>query len=245
MLLRKSGFFSFFIALIQFLLAFAEPEPEIVEYMMECGSPIDARTIYSALMGPYRFTRSGRDLEATYLEILLRTLSPQTARELVNWLLEEGFPKRSLVPLQYATIRGFLRSAQVVMKYGADPKATRENGHIPPNFARDLVNGNIAERMAKIPDTPVWPRPSYGMFTCHYRCSQPTDHKRRCVKGNIRQRTNPNARGREDGKKRDSATLGESLARRLFEHVLIGYDHNTPPTRNPKQNLKGRLYLMF
>jgi hypothetical protein len=47
-----------FIALIQFLLAFAEPEPEIVEYMMECGSPIDARTIYSAVMGHYRFKRS-------------------------------------------------------------------------------------------------------------------------------------------------------------------------------------------
>jgi hypothetical protein len=213
--------------------------------MVECGSPIDVRTIYSALMGPYRFTMSGRDLEATYLEILLRTLSPQTARKLVNWPLGEGFPKRSLVPLQYATIRGFLRSAQVVMKYGADSKATREYGHSPLNFARDLVNGIVAEQRTKIPDTPVWPRLSYGMFTRHYRCNQPTDHKRRCVKGNIRQRTNSNARGCEDGKKRDGATLGESLACRLFEHVLIGYNHNTPPTRNPKQNLKGRFCLMF
>jgi ankyrin repeat protein len=148
-------------------LTFAEPEPEIVQYMVDCGSPIDARTIYSAVMGHYRFKRSERDSKATYLEILLRTLSPETARELVNWPLKDGFQSRSLVPLQYATIRGFLRSTQVLMKYGADPRAKRENGHSPLNFARDLVNVNVAERMTKIPDTPVWPRLSYGMFTCY------------------------------------------------------------------------------
>jgi ankyrin repeat protein len=152
-------------------LAFAEPKPEVVEYMIKGGSPVDARTIYGTLMGHFKGAES--DLKATYLDIILRTLTPETARELANWPLEEPYINRSLVPLQYATIRGFLRSAQVLLKYGADPRATRENGHSPLDHARDLVTGNVTERMTKIPDTPKWPGISYGMFTC------PTDMVRR------------------------------------------------------------------
>jgi hypothetical protein len=103
------------LTLLECTLAFANAEPEIVQYMVEHSSPIDARTIHEALMGRYRNSRSQRDVKADYLEIILRNLEQQAARDLVN----APFKNRGLE--QFAALRVLVKSTQVLLKYGADP----------------------------------------------------------------------------------------------------------------------------
>jgi len=143
-------------------LAFANPDPKIVKWMVDGGSPSDARTIYEALMGQYHFTRSRRDLKATYLEIILQTLTREAARELVNAPLVDRALETSFVPLQYAMLRGLLRSTEVLLRYGADPCAEREDGESPLSYARYIVDGDVTERNTKIPDARAWPGIAYG-----------------------------------------------------------------------------------
>lgn len=150
-------------------LQFANPDPEVVRYLVSNGSPIDAQTIYFAIFGQYRRTQKERDVKATYLEILFESLTKEHAKRLANWTFINPVRLTNFVPLQFATIRGYLRSVQVLLEYGADPCLEREGGLSPLQYAQTLVHKDVEERMTEIRDVDTWVGVSRGMYLYNKR----------------------------------------------------------------------------